>query len=63
MSKHRWYTKQLIVFKRDGALLGFYYLEPASELQEDQNRFEADPVPVFSVTRREVTTTVYEPVQ
>jgi hypothetical protein len=60
VSKHRWYTKHLIVFQRDGMRMGFYYLEPASELQEDQDRFEADPVPVFPVTAREVTTTVYE---
>lgn len=60
VSEHRWYTRQLVVFERDGALFGFYYMEPASELQEDQDRFETDPVRVFPVSGREVTTTVYE---
>lgn len=60
VSEHRWYTRQLVVFSVDGELMGFHYLKPASELQEDQDRFDADPVPVFPVTAREVTTTVYE---
>lgn len=61
VSKHRWYTKRLIVFERDGALLGFYYLAPASECQEGQDLFESDPVRVFPVVAREITQTVYEP--
>lgn len=60
VSQHRWYQKQLIVFERDGQLFGFHYDEPASEMQEDQDRFESDPVPVFPVVGREVVTTVYE---
>jgi hypothetical protein len=61
VSEHRWYTKQLIAFQRnEGELLGFYYLKPASEIQEDQDRFEADPVPTFAVASREIKTTVYE---
>jgi hypothetical protein len=64
VSEHRWYAKQLIAFRRnDGELLGFYYLKPASEIQEGQDRFEADPVPTFAVASREVTTTVYEEVK
>jgi len=62
VSEHRWYTKQLVVFERDGALLGFYYLNPASELQEDQDRFESVPVKVFPVRAREVVMKVYEPI-
>lgn len=58
-SRHRWYTKQLVVFRRDGQLMGFWYLKPASELQEDQYRYVDDPVPVFPVVGEEVTTTVY----
>lgn len=61
VSKHRWYTKQLVVIDLDGTPMGFYYLDPASELQEDQDRFETDPVQLFPVTAKEVTTTVYEP--
>jgi predicted RNA-binding protein with PUA-like domain len=60
ISEHRWYTKQLVVFKKHGALYGFNYLKPASELQEDQDRFESDRVKIFPVSSRKVTTTVYE---
>lgn len=57
---HRWFTSYLIVFEHNGETYGFYYNEPASELQEDQERFDADPVPVFPVTGREIVQTVYE---
>lgn len=62
VSEHRWYTKELIVFRAPTGdhLLGFYYLKPASELQEDQERFESDPVQVFPVYARNVMTAVYE---
>ena len=62
VSEHRWYNKQLIVFQEqeDASLWGFYYLDPKSELQEDQDRFESDPVRIFPVVAKEVTTTVYE---
>lgn len=60
VSRHRWYTKRLVVFEADGGLRGFHYLEPASEEQEDQDRFDAVPVPTFSVVAREVVSTVYE---
>lgn len=60
VSEHRWYTKQLVVFEYQGVEVGFYYLKPATELQEGQERFESDPVKVFPVTAREVTSTVYE---
>ena len=60
VSQHRWYTKELIVFRRGDQTMGFYHLRPASELQEDQDRFEADPVPVFEVVGREITHVVYE---
>lgn len=60
VSEHRWYTKQLVVFDRHGDTMGFHYLKPASELQEDQDCYEADPVPIFPVIAREVTSTVYE---
>lgn len=63
VSDHRWYTKQLVVYKIDDQLLGFYYLKPKSELQEDQDRFESDPVPVFPVVAREIKTTMYEPAE
>jgi hypothetical protein len=60
VSRHRWYTKRLVVFSHGAELFGFFYLDPATEMQEDGDVFEADPVPVFSVVAREVTTTIYE---
>lgn len=57
--KHRWYTDVLVVFKEGDDLYGFHYYEPASEIQEDQERFEDEPVPVYPVVAREVTTTEY----
>jgi hypothetical protein len=60
VSEHRWYTKQLVVFEHDGQLRGFYYLDPATEMQEGQDRFESDPVQTFPVTAREVVVTRYE---
>jgi hypothetical protein len=43
VSEHRWYDKQLVVFERDGALMGLHYLKPKTEMQEGQDRFEGDP--------------------
>lgn len=63
ISNHRWYTKQLVVFEQDGKLMGFYYDQPATELQEDQETFEADPVPTYPVVGVEVKTTIYEVVE
>ena len=60
VSRHRWYTRRLVVFEDGATLKGFYYLDPASEEQEGQDRFEADPVPVFPVDAKTVTTIVYE---
>lgn len=61
ISEHRWYTKQLIVYRRDEELMGFYYLDPATEEQEGQDVFESDPIEVFPVIARQVVTTVYKP--
>jgi hypothetical protein len=58
-SKHRWYTRMLIVFRMEGDLYGFYYDEPATEEQDGQDVFEGDPVPVFPVAAQEVTRTEY----
>jgi hypothetical protein len=63
VSKHRWYTRYLIVFSYQQELRGFYYDEPATEEQEGQERFDTDPVETFPVVAKQVTTTVYEPVK
>jgi len=60
VSRHRWYTKQLIVYRDGEELRGFYYLDPATELQEDQDRYETDPVETFPVKGVKQTITVYE---
>lgn len=60
ISNHRWYIKQLVVFRKDDELLGFYYLRPKTEIQEGQDRFENDPVEVYPISSREVTMTIYE---
>jgi hypothetical protein len=59
--KHRWYTDMLVVFKVKGEddLYGFDYFDPATEMQEGDERFVADPVPVFPVAAQEVTRTEY----
>lgn len=63
VSQHRWYTKQLVVFFTTMlGLTGFHYLKPVSEIQEDQDRFEGDPVPVFKVKSKQVSSTVFEAV-
>lgn len=60
ISKHRWYTKYLIVFQpEDDYELGFYYLEPATEIQEGQDVFESDPVKVFKVGFKQVVQNVW----
>lgn len=59
---NRWDTTYLIVYKRDEALLGFHYREPATEMQEGQECYETDPVQTFPVRGIEKTVTVYEPV-
>lgn len=60
-SEHRWYDKMLVVYRSSNpeGLKGFYYLRPKSEIQEGQDRFESDPVQVFSVASEEVTITSY----
>jgi hypothetical protein len=60
LERHRWYTRRLVVYNSpSGYLRGFVYLDPASELQEDQDRFEADPVPTFPVHSATMTKIVY----
>lgn len=61
VSRHRWYTRQLVVFNTAMfGLTGFYYLRPATEEQEGQDRFEGDPVPIFKVKARQIASTVFE---
>lgn len=59
-SEHRWYNRKLVVFTQDGDLWGFYYDEPATEVQEGMDVFEAIPVPVYPVMGVKETRIVYE---
>lgn len=61
VSQHRWHTTMLVVFEHEDQLMGFYFYEPATEMQEGGDEFEAIPVPIFPVIAREVVTTIYEP--
>jgi len=63
ISKHRWYTRYLVVFQHETGLRGFYYDEPATEEQEGQEVFEADPVPTFPVKAEQLTITRYSRVE
>jgi hypothetical protein len=62
-SSHRWYNRELIVFKNaNGDLHGFYYDDPATEMQEDQDRFTdliGDQVRLYNIIPIETVTTTY----
>jgi hypothetical protein len=61
VDQHRWYNTFLVVYEDDMKnLMGFYYDEPATEEQEGMDVFHGDPVPVFPVVAKELTTVVYE---
>lgn len=46
---HRWHTDRYYVFERDGRLFEFLYMEPATEMQDGQDVWEADPIPCYEV--------------
>lgn len=62
VDRGRWEIYHLIVFRHGDDLYGFDYNEPATEYQEGSmdERFGGDPVPVFPMKGRVITTTVYE---
>jgi hypothetical protein len=60
VSEHRWHDRELVVFARDDKLYGFYHDRPATEEQEGMDEFDDDPVPVFPVTQKQISTTIYE---
>lgn len=47
--RHRWYRDLFTVFKTDSTHFGVYWMDPASELQEDQDLFHSDPVEIYPV--------------
>jgi hypothetical protein len=48
------------VYEDGDNLRGFYYLDPATEMQEGQDTYETDPVQTFPVRCSEKTIIVYE---
>ena len=58
-NKHRWYTNRHIIFEKNGKFYEFIYMQPASELQEDQDIFEASPVPCYRVEAKQIIKTIY----
>lgn len=57
----RWSIYHFIVFRYGAEFYGFSYDEPATEYQETtlEDRFEANPVPIFPLVAEEVMTTAY----
>ena len=58
----RWSIYHFIVFKNEDQFYGFDYEEPATEYQDIgiEERFDANPVPVYPLVAREVVKTVYD---
>ena len=61
VDKHRWYTTRDLVFKaEDGNFYAVIYMDPATEMQEDQDRWDTNShgvVTGIQVEEKEVTTT------
>jgi hypothetical protein len=68
IDKHRWYTVCEVVFKADDGLTYMVdYLDPATEMQDGQDRWPIDnyknnSVNAVQVEPKEVTTTKWVPV-
>lgn len=62
MDKHRWYTVVRVVFKHEDQLWEIFYNDPATEMQEDMDRFDIDPVRATLVEAFEKTVTDYRAV-
>lgn len=63
ISEHRWYMAEWIIFEHEGQLYGADYMDPASESQDGQDRFDADlddNIDVFPVKAATKTITIYE---
>jgi hypothetical protein len=57
--QRRWYTVRRVVFKFEDQLWEIFYNDPATEMQEGQDRFDHDPVTAHLVEPVEVTVTRY----
>lgn len=53
--QHRWFTVRELIFKaKDGNYWLVHYMDPASEMQEGQDRWMYDPMPAVKVEKRQV---------
>ncbi len=59
LDKHRWYTIHRVIFKHESKFYEARPMVPASEIQEDQPRWNADPVECPEVEPFEKTVTDY----
>lgn len=59
VDKHRWYTNTRVIFKHEDQLWEIFYMDPASEMQEGQDRFHEDPVKATLVEAYTKTVTGY----
>jgi hypothetical protein len=66
LDKHRWYTVRELVFKADdGFFYEVSYMDPATEMQEGQDRWDEDhrgKVEAIRVEAKEVTAVEWVPV-
>lgn len=57
--KRRWYIVRRVVFEFEGNLWEIFYNEPSTEIQEDQDLFDEDPVTAYQVAPVQVSVTHY----
>jgi hypothetical protein len=57
--QHRWYTVRRVIFEFESQLWEIFYNDPATELQEGQDKFDEDPVTAYQVEPFQVTVTQY----
>ncbi len=58
--KHRWFNGIERVTEHNGKFYQHYYMEPASEMQDGQDRYSEDPVECIEVERKTKTVEVEE---
>lgn len=63
VGQHRWSVLYRVIFEHENQLWEIEYNEPATEMQEGQDRFWSDPVEARQVETYEKTVTGYRPVK
>lgn len=62
VDKRRWYTNTRVIFSHEDQLWEIFYMDPASEVQEGQDRFYENPVKATLVEPFEKTVIDYRKV-